>query len=209
MGVIDKLASSLGRNDEVPNQELAATIAARKDKAAVKELVELLSSKDKHIQNDCIKVLYEIGTALPELVAPYAGDFINLLHSKNNRLVWGAMTALSSITNEVPGLVYDRIGIISEASDKGSVIAKDNFMNILIKLAVIKKYREYVWPMIMEQLWQSATNQLPMYTERVLPVADKEWKQDFETILSARINDMEKDSQKKRIEKVLKKLKSL
>jgi hypothetical protein len=39
MTVLDKLASALGRRDEVPNQELAATVARTNDPAAVRELV--------------------------------------------------------------------------------------------------------------------------------------------------------------------------
>ena len=61
MGVLDKLASALGRRDEAPNEELARAIAASADPGAVAELVSGLSNKDKVIQIDCIKVLYEIG----------------------------------------------------------------------------------------------------------------------------------------------------
>ncbi len=61
MGVLDKLASALGRRDEAPNEELARAIAASADPGAVAELVSGLSNKDKAIQSDCIKVLYEIG----------------------------------------------------------------------------------------------------------------------------------------------------
>ena len=88
MSVISKLASSLDRRDEVPNQELAKQIATKKDKKAVQELVENLNNKSKDIQNDCIKVLYEIGEINPALVADYAKEFISLLDHKNNRLQW-------------------------------------------------------------------------------------------------------------------------
>ena len=94
MNVIDKLASSLNRRDEVPNQELAKQIAVKKDKKAVAELIEYLNNKSKDIQNDCIKVLYEVGKINPALIADYAKNFIALLDHKNNRLQWGAMTAI-------------------------------------------------------------------------------------------------------------------
>src|SRR5690242_16668150 len=107
MSVINKLASSLGRRDEVPNQELAAEIAGSNDKKAVKELVDNLNNKSKDIQSDCIKVLYEIGSLKPELIATFVNNFIDLLGNKNNRLQWGAMTALNIITNEKPDAVYN------------------------------------------------------------------------------------------------------
>ena len=42
MSVIDKLAYSLGRRDEVPNQELARDLAAKRDKAGIREIAENL-----------------------------------------------------------------------------------------------------------------------------------------------------------------------
>ncbi len=65
MTVIDKLASSLGHKDEVPNQKLAEQIVQKNNKDAVQELIDNLDNKNKDIQNDCIKVLYEIGHAAP------------------------------------------------------------------------------------------------------------------------------------------------
>ena len=40
--IIEKLASSLGRKDDVPNQELAKEIASKNDKTAINELLEIL-----------------------------------------------------------------------------------------------------------------------------------------------------------------------
>src|SRR3954467_15764863 len=102
MSIIDQLAVSLGRRDEVPNRELAERIASKGDKAAVKELVENLSNKNKNIQSDCLKTLYEIGEREPSLIGDYAKEFGTLLTSKNPRMVWGAATALSSIAEVNP-----------------------------------------------------------------------------------------------------------
>ena len=86
MSILNKLASALDRRDELPNEELAKQIADKNDNEAVKELVANLSNKRKDIQNDCIKVLYEIGERKPALIAAYAKEFIDLLASRNNRL---------------------------------------------------------------------------------------------------------------------------
>src|SRR6266498_2301131 len=97
MSILSQLATSLDVRSEVPNQVLAKKIIKASDKKAVKELVENLDNKDKNIQGDCIKVLYEIGEQEPELIASYDKEFLALLDHKNNRLVWGAMTALDGI----------------------------------------------------------------------------------------------------------------
>ena len=74
MSILDQLATALKRSDEVPNQELARKIVKSKDKDAVKELVDNLRNKDKNIQADCIKALYEIGVEQPALTKDYIND---------------------------------------------------------------------------------------------------------------------------------------
>ena len=69
MTIIDQLATSLNRKDEAPNQELAKQIANNNDTHAVKELVENCNNKNKGIQSDCIKVLYETAMIQPKLIA--------------------------------------------------------------------------------------------------------------------------------------------
>src|SRR6185295_14992863 len=109
-----------GRRDEVPNQELAQQILKSRNSKAVKELVDNLTNKDKNIQSDCVKVLYEIGEHQPELIADYDKEFLALLDSKNNRLVWGAMTALDYIASANPGRIHKSLAKILIVADRGS-----------------------------------------------------------------------------------------
>src|SRR4029078_8531671 len=112
MGIISKLAPSRNRKDEIPNQELAQQIIKSNDKKAIKELVENLSNKNSNIQNDCIKVLYEIGGQKATLIAVYEKEFLDLLENKNNRLVWGAMTSLDCIASINPKGIYTNLSRI-------------------------------------------------------------------------------------------------
>jgi len=202
MSIVDKLASSLNRKDELPNQELAREIVHSQDKKSVKELVENLSNK-KAIQNDCIKVLYEIGEQEPKLIADYINEFVSQLDSKNNRLQWGAMTALGTITNERPKEIYAALPTILLAADKGSVITTDHAVNILIKLSSIKDYSASAFSLLIEQLLRSPTNQLPMYAERAMPIINERNKKLFIKTLTSRLGDIEKDTKRKRVEKVI------
>src|SRR4051812_15144018 len=129
MKALEKLASSSGRRDEVPNQELAMEIIKKSDQDAIKELIENLANKSKDIQNDCIKVLYEIGEKDPKLIAPYHADFVKLLDNKNNRLQWGGMEALNTIALEKPDIVFKSLSKLIEVAEKGSVITKDGLMS--------------------------------------------------------------------------------
>jgi len=206
MSVINKLASSLNRRDEVPNQELAKQIASKGDKKAVKELVDNLNNKSKDIQNDCIKVLYEIGEIKPALIAGYAKEFIALLDSKNNRLQWGAMTAINTITLENPKLINGALTKIISSAERGSVITRDYAVNILIKLCSLKQYSKNAFSLLNEQILASPVNQLPMYAERAMPIINDNNKNLFIKTLSSRLDDIDKESKRKRIERVIKKL---
>jgi len=169
-------------------------------------LVENLANKDKNIQSDCIKVLYEIGAHQPELIAGYDKDFLGLLDSKHNRLVWGAMTALDYIASINPGRIHKRLGKIMMVSDQGSVITKDHAIGILIKLAADKRFAKDAVPLLLDQFRSCATNQLPMYAENAFSVIPDAAKGGFIKVLTARLGDIEKESKRKRVEKVIAKL---
>ena len=206
MSILNKLATSLNRRDEVPNQELAKQIVNKKDNKAVKELVENLNNKSKDIQHDCIKVLYEIGEQKPAMIAAYINDFAALLENKNNRLQWGGMSALNRITLENPKAIYSMLGNIISAADKGSVITKDNAVAILIKLCSVKQYTDAAFSLLTEQLLNCPTNQLPMYAENAMPIINEKNKNIFIKTISSRLDEIEKDTKRKRVEKVIKKL---
>lgn len=206
MSIINKLATSLNRRDEVPNQELAKQIAKTNNAKAVKELIENLNNKSKDIQHDCIKVIYEIGVLKPTLIAGYIPQLLNLLSHKNNRLQWGGMIALDIITHENPAAIYKALPKIIDAADKGSVITNDHCVGILIKLCGVKKYATDAFALLNERLKKCPTNQLPMYAENAWPVINETNKATFIQTLQSRLADIEKDTKHIRVEKVIKKL---
>ncbi len=206
MIVTDYLASSSGRRDEAPNQELAMRIADAEDKSAIKELIKNLDSKNKEIQSDCIKVLYEIGQRKPALIAPHTLRFIDLLDSKNNRLQWGAMTALNSIAPENPRDIFKALPLLTAAAEQGSVITRDSFVGILIKLCIIDTYADDAFLLLNGQLLSCPANQLPMYAELALSAINEKNKSIFTRTLITRLSDLQPESKRRRIEKVLKKL---
>jgi hypothetical protein len=210
MTILDRLATSLGRRDEVPNQLLAAEILRKKNTRAVQELIDNLANKDKGIRSDCIKVLYEIGKSAPEAIAPHYQVFADLLESRDNRLVWGAMIALDTIAAVDPKAIYSLLGKVLKAADEGSVISRDHAVNILITLAGEKQYTAKCFPLLIEQLLTCPNNQLPMYAERSLVLISaglsSQMTSDFEKVLTKRLPALEKESLKARLTKVLKRL---
>lgn len=207
MKAIDLIATSLNRRDDNPNQDLAIEIIKSKRNDWVKELVDNLKHKDKNIQSDCIKVLYEIGERGPaDMIAPYCRNFGDLLKSKNNRLVWGSMIALDTITLINPKGVYDLLPLIISTIDNGSVISIDHGVGILAQLSSDVAYAETTFPLLIEQLKKCPSKQLPMYAEKSMIAINPAYKEIFADLVQSRISEMEKDSQKLRLKKVLAKL---
>lgn len=193
----------------VPDKELAKRIASSHDTHAVKELIENLTNKNKNIQSDCIKTIDEVAKLKPQLISAYAENLMSLLNNQNNRLQWGAMAVLNSITDDCKPVIYSALPQIIASADYGSVITNDHCVNILVKLAAIPEYTEDTLTLLMERILKSPPNQLPTYAENALSVIDKEHKQVLIEILSSRLGDIETETKLKRIEKVLKKLQRL
>lgn len=202
----DRLASILGRRDEEPNILLAQEIVQNNDKKAIEELLQLIQGKQKDLQNDSIKVLYEIGEISPQLISAYWKDFLDALSSKNNRLQWGAMTALKTISLLVSDHIVNSIITLEKAVEQGSVITRDNYVAILNNLLSLSPYQELAFNAIIKQLSQCPTNQLAMYAELVSPKITSAYSKKFIETLSGRLDEIEKDSKRKRVEKVIKKI---
>lgn len=206
MTVLNLLASAQGQKGDEANISLAKEIYRLNNKIAVKELIDNLNNKDKNLQSDCIKTLYEIGFLKPELIADYYADFLKLLTSKNNRLVWGGMIALSTITDMKHAKVFASLDRIIETVNNGSVITIDCGVLILARLNKHAEYFDTTDSLLIEQLWKCPVKQLPMYIEKSLVSINKKNKEIYINLINKRFSECDKDSQRKRLERSLKQI---
>jgi hypothetical protein len=204
--VLNRIVFFQNRRDEVPNQQLAKELAETEDKAGIKEIAQNLQHKNKNVQSDCLKVLYEIGYLKPDLIADYAPDFLALLQSKNNRMVWGAMIALATIADKKPKEIYAKLDDVKTAMDNGTLITVVWGTKALAKVAAADKtYKQKIFPLLTAQLKKCIPRDVPMHAESILPAIDAENKQEFLNILEARKPEMTA-SQLARLKKVTKNL---
>lgn len=203
MTVITQL-SSLRQKGNDANIALAKEIAEAENKNAIKELVENLKNKDKKIQADCIKTLYETAYIKPDLIADYYAEFLELLSSKNNRLVWGGMIALKTITDLKSKELFESLDLISETVNKGSVITVDSGVEIFAKLNKHSEYQYKVENLLTDQLWKCPSKQLPQYMEKSAISINEKNKEIYQKIINERKAECEKESQVKRLDKLLK-----
>ena len=206
MSILDQLASAQGRNDEVPNQELAAELADREDQEAIQELVDNLTNKNKAIRSDCIKVLYEIGALKPQLIADYVDEFVDLLSSRDNRLVWGGMTALGAIAPLQPKSVWSHVDAIKDATTNGSVITQDWGVRVLAAVAAADdRYHKGIFPYLLDFLKNCRPKDVPRHAESIQVAMTPASSARFRAVLESHRPDL-KPAQLKRVDKLLKQL---
>lgn len=191
MSALERIAHFKGRRDEVPNQELARALAAKKDRAGIGEIAANLANPDKNIQADCIKVLYEVGYIAPALIADYAEDFLKLLHSRNNRLVWGGMIALGTVAGLRADVVFAHRAEIQKAMDDGSVITMDNGVVTLARAAAqSEKYNKAIFPYLLNHLKTCRPKEVAQHAEKTLPAVTAANRSQFAAVVTKRMKDL-------------------
>ena len=204
MSVLGKIAYFQKRRDEVPNQQLARELAETKNRKGIQEIAENLWNKNRNIQSDCLKVLYEIGYIDPGLIANYVQDFLKLL--KNNRLVWGGMIALATIAEKRPREIWKNIDDVIDAVEHGSLITAVWGVKTLARVACAdKKYHTRIFPTLLGQLEKCLPRDLPSHGESMLCAVDRINEKKLLSVLDRRRRDMN-SSQTARLARILKKL---
>ena len=203
MSVLNQIAYLQGRRDEAPNQELARRLVESNDRAGIAEIADNLWNADPNIQSDCLKVLYEAGSLQPELIAPYTGDFLKLLHSKNNRLVWGAMIALAAVAQVRADELYAHRQEVMHAMAKGSVITVDNGVKVIARVAAQKaEYNHELFPFLLAHLESCRSKDVPQHAESSLVAVNPGNVAEFTALLEKRLPSLS-GSQAARVRKVI------
>ena len=204
MSALQRIAYFQHRRDEVPNQELAHELVGAKDNKGIREITENLWNKNEQIQSDCLKVLYEIGYLDPALVADYVADFLKLLKSRNNRLVWGTMIALSTVAELKAAEIYPHVEDIQQVMDTGSVITKDNGVKVLAVVASKNAaYSKRIFLYLLKHLETCRPKDVPQHAEKTAVAVNARNKAEFMAVLEKRMVDMT-NTQAARVKKVIK-----
>jgi hypothetical protein len=204
--VLNKISYFQNRRDQVPNKELAKKLAQTENRAGIAELVTNLQHKNKRVQSDCLAVLYHVGYVKPHLIADYVEDFLALLKSKNNRLVWGGMIALSTIAELKPKEICANLDTVKQAIDKGTLITAVWGVKTMARIASSNKScKPDVIPILLSQLKICKPRDVAMHFENSLPAIDDDNKAMFMKIADDRKQELT-SSQLARLKKAMKNL---
>lgn len=206
MSAIKQLSSSLGTKNQIPNKKLAERICSTCNVEFVKEIINNLQNPDKRVQSDCIAVLEYIGQSEPNLIASYVTEFLDLLLSKNNRMVWGGMIVLSTIALIESKTIFENIDIVLKSIEKGSVITVDNGIAVLAKVASVNElYESRIIPILLDHLKNCRPKEVGQHAEKSIVAINERNRLDFGKVLSKRLDDLS-SSQEKRVKKVIEKI---
>ena len=77
MTILDRLASSRGRRDEAPNQELAKDLVLRGDEAGIREVAKNLWNKVAELMKEEVKKgILDAETKIPSSVTSHGAGFV-------------------------------------------------------------------------------------------------------------------------------------
>lgn len=204
MTVYDQLSSRIGQRGEQADIDLAIKLSQKPDPEAVTDLVKGLKSKDRALQSDCVKALYELGYRDPAQIAPYAREFLELLHSRNNRLVWGGMIALSTIADQTADILYLELERILHAFVNGGTITKDAGVSVLAGIASSSpQYQQAILPFLTNHLETCRPHSLAQHAERAASAFNGPQASQLLAILNNRLPDLS-PTQAKRVERLIK-----
>jgi len=199
---LNRLACMQNIRGDAPNRELARELAETKDRAGIKAIAQNLFNKDKRIQSDCIKVLYEAGYIEPEIIAPYVKDFLSMLKSRNNRLVWGSMIALAQVASIKAGEISKNLDMVYGAMEEGSVITVDNGIKVLsIVASKSEEYNKSIFEYLIRHLKTCRSKEVGQHAESIFVAVSPQNRDAFLSVLKER-EDSLSSAQLKRVKKL-------
>ncbi|MCK8058578.1 MULTISPECIES: hypothetical protein [unclassified Fusibacter] len=204
MSYIEQISYLKGIRSEVPNQELAKGLAIANDVAGMDEIASYLFDKNKSIASDCLKVLYEAGYINPQLSSNYIDQYLKLLTSKNNRMVWGAMIAIWNVAKIEHEKVYAHIDKILHLTETGTLITHVTGIKILLALCEVKtSYYDKLYPVLIKYLEACRPIDFGKRVEDYMVILNEDNKDAIVKIVSDRLEHLNK-SQLARVKRALK-----
>jgi hypothetical protein len=209
MSTLDKIAFFQNRQDEVPNQDLAKELAETKNADGIREIATNLANKNKNVRSDCLKVLYEIGYLDPGLISDYWSDFLELLKSRDNRMVWGAMIGLATIADRHAHEIWRQIDDVIRITESGTVITLVWGMRVLARVAAAdEKYKKKIFPFLLDRIRNCLPRDVPLHAESILVAVDRNNKAGLVKLLESRRQELT-PAQLIRYRKVMKSLETI
>lgn len=203
-GLVARLSSSLGRRDDGPNRELACELAAARDKAGVRELVALCAASEKAVRRDAASAFSELAGRAPALARPHLDAAAKLVERGEGPTVWCAMQVFSAVAAEDPAAVAPYLALITAAAAGDSVIARDHAVRVLARLSRESDTEAAAAQALLGILKTCPIMQLATYVETALSAVLPKRRAAFMAVAHARLPELTRPTQVKRVLRALK-----
>jgi hypothetical protein len=189
--LLNRLGYLQTRRDRTPNLDLARDLVARDDMAGIREIAENMWNDNKNIHSDCMNVMYEIGRVDPNLITPYAVDFIKFLKSNHQIMAQGAITALSEVAKVKPDFIFKHLDEIKKVKETGSEIAVNKSISTLAYTAAAsEEYSKAIFPYLLQHLLACHHKEVSEHAERTLPAVNENNSAEFIKTLEKRLEEL-------------------
>lgn len=189
--LLNRLGYLQTRRDRTANLDLARVLVANGDSEGIQEIARNLWNENRNIHDDCMVVMYEIGKIEPNLINPYATDFIKLLNSEYQKMVEGAITALAEVAKVNPGFIFKHLKQIQKIANSGVEERVEKAISTLSNtVAASQEYKQIILPWLMQYLSNCPRKQLCTHAETIFVAVDSSTKSEFIKILKKHLDSM-------------------
>jgi hypothetical protein len=192
--------------DQARSLAVADRLAKDADPEQIAELVTLLAGKEKGVSRAAAHLAGEVADRRPDHFLPHVSDLIDVAHTASGPAAWETLHVLAAVASHDPSALAPYLDQIEASLTTTSVIARDNTVRILTRLATLERSRPAAMNALLQCLRTAPVNQLPMYAELVSEVVRPEAAGDVRGILTDRLAAIPHPAKIRRIEAVLRKL---
>lgn len=180
------------------------------DDHELKRLVSVLQNGRYVEKMVACKALKKLSEQQPEKLVPYYPDLLRIISDKNVKVVWATLFLLVPMAVHQPEMAFDNLGLFANIAEGDSVIARDQYVKILVQLASAEAYRDTCLTLLIDEVLKAPVNQLPSYAQSAASVVDSAHRSSLKEVIDLRSADVEEYPPKiKKLQAVLKRLHKL
>jgi|GEM_PF-1024611 len=192
--LLERLAVSSNRYDDLPNQELASQIVFHLDQEAVSILVSVIETHDDVHAPDAARVVFEVGSRDEELVLPFIDRLVDLCCDEHFEVLPFSMYALAPLGHHAAEHLWDVRDLfwqaISEA-DAHMEMTQVAAVKLLSALcAASPDYARTLAGGLVDLLGKCPPNDVAMFAESVLPALGAAHSHRAKPVLDRRMKEL-------------------
>jgi hypothetical protein len=169
---------------------LATEVVAGTGQTSVEQYVRGLADPKESVALQAARVVEELATQKPELLAPHIERLVMLLNAERPRVAQCAAHSLPVLARVAPAKVAKHLKVLQGSFDSASDVAKDGLVRTFVALCLASvTYQKRLIEVFEAALRQADAKQLPSWVEHILPALKGEPYAQARGVAELRLND--------------------